>query len=67
MVVDYHNFPSKLCSFIVPQKFVKETLCASETSWEREMLEIREGISQFSVKIVLSHSYENFRGETIWF
>ena len=65
--MDYHNFPSKLSSLLVPQNFVEETLCASEISWHREMLEMREGLSQFSVETVLSHSYEKVREETLWF
>ena len=65
--MDYHNFPSKRSSVIVPQNFVQETLCASEISWDREMLEIREGISQFSVETVLSHGYEIVREETLSF
>ena len=44
-MMDFHNFLSKLSALIVPQNFVEETLCASEFSWELEMLKMREGIS----------------------
>ena len=50
MVVDYHIFPSKFSSLTVPKKVLEETLCAAEISWDREILQRREGISQISVE-----------------
>ena len=36
-----HNFPSKICCFTVPKKFVGEPFCVSEKSWYRKQLWIR--------------------------
>ena len=62
----YHDFLSKLFCLTVPNHFVEEPFCVSESFGYRKMLGIREGrVSQFSVEIVLSHSTESFRRGTL--
>ena len=52
--------PSKIFCLTVPEKFVKEQLCVSETFWYRKF-SCRRGASRFCVANFLSHSTEKFR------
>ena len=50
-----------------PKKFVGETFCVSENFWYRKILWIRrgEGVSQFSIENLLSHSTGKLRRRTL--
>ena len=57
----YLDFLSKLFCLKAPKQCVEEPFCVSENLCYRKMLEIREGVSQFSVEFVLSHSTKILR------
>ena len=63
-----HNFPLKNCCLTVPENFVGEPFCVSENFRYRKKLWIRrgkEGVSQFSIKNLLSHRTGKFRKGTL--
>ena len=59
----YHDFPSKLFCFTVPNLLVEEPFCVSQSFGYRKFYS-QEGISQFSKEKLLSHSVEIFRRGT---
>ena len=40
---EYHDFPLENFCLTVPQNFVEEPFCVSESLWYRKMLRMREG------------------------
>ena len=61
----YHDFQSKLFCFRVPKSFVEEPFSVQKVSGIEKCLGWEKGrVSRFSVKIILSHSAENFRRGT---
>ena len=63
----YHDFLSKF--FVsVAKIFLGEPFCVSKIFWYRKILWIRrgrEGVSQFSIENLLSHSTEKHRRRTL--
>ena len=61
----YHDFPLKNFCRTVPENFVEEPFCVSESFGYRKIFMPKKGRSRFSTENLLSHSTEKLRMGTL--
>ena len=64
MRMEFRESPSKFCCPTGAKNFADKAFCVSKKICYRQLLDVREGVSPFSLTIVSTHSTEKIRKRT---